>query len=104
MNKLLVAVLLAVSTQVIAEEKATPAQREELCSTYEKMARQIITIRQDKSMSLKQVLDVTNDKVARNITLTAWEKPSYSTDKMQKKVISEFSDDVYLQCLKVNDL
>ena len=107
MKKLLLVSLLSLSTQVMAEEKATPDELlpTEYCNTVEKAARQMMSIRQDKSMSLKQVLDVvTKDEVLRHIVLQAWGEPSYATEINQKRTIQEFSDDVYLQCLKDNRL
>lgn len=104
MNKLLIAVLLVVSTQAIAEVELTTAQRLELCDTYEKVSRQIMTIRQDKSMSLKQVLDIMNEGVSRRIVMEAWEQPSFSTEAMQKNHVQKFADNIYLQCLKSNKL
>lgn len=103
MKTLLLILSLAASTQLSAAE-ATKEEKAAVCDVMEKVARQVMSVRQDKSVPLKTVLGIMNTENARSIVLMAWEKPSFSTDAMQQKTISEFADNIYLQCLKVNNI
>lgn len=84
------------STQAFADTE----KEVNTCDVLESLARKVMTIRQNKSLPLKKALSVMKTKSSRFITIMAWEKPSFSGDKMQKKAISEFADSVYLSCLK----
>lgn len=77
----------------------------ELCSSYSDLSEKIMTNRQSgvamsKMMSTVDGQKDAMSKVIEEIIIEAYEKPRYSTERMQKRTIEDFRNSIYLTCAK----
>ena len=80
-----------------------PVEQKEpdLCEASYETAKIIMEKRQE-GVSLAKMYGLVKDseELLRKMVLAAYEMPKYSTYKMQQSAVREFSDEVYLTCIK----
>lgn len=77
------------------------------CDDFSTLAHNIMEARQS-GVPMKATMGVAEDsgmsdslkKLIRNMVISAYEKPRFSTEKMQAREISEFENEYYLACVK----
>ncbi|WP_313042682.1 hypothetical protein [Acinetobacter sp.] len=102
---------------IIAENKPEPipewqiqkAEREkkELCSASMRLAKTIMEKRQnganiEEMMEANQSPNKATQRIARDMIISAYEHPAYSSENVKNKVISSFANDAYLACIKTS--
>ena len=101
MKKQLVLILIAFSSYTfsISEEAM------EMCSSFKGMAEAIMTNRQD-NLDMSKMIEVLMEQdeaiheIGMAMIVDAYELPSYSSESNKKEAVSEFSNEVYLECFK----
>lgn len=102
--KSLVSVVLAVSLSFVA----MPAMAEDTCSVLSDLAKTIMTKRQDGA-SMTDMMAIVKDRdsaagqVTKAMIIGAYEIPAYSTDEVKQRTITDFSNQVALECYKAAD-
>lgn len=71
----------------------------ETCDGFSEHAELIMQARQ-LGISMAEAMGKTDSKVHEEMIIAAYEKPRYSTDRMQQKAIEDFRDHWYLRCAK----
>lgn len=97
MNKLLIALITAVSFSVSA--KSDTEIINEYCDVIGKTASGIMTSRQ-KGTSIMPMLKIFKKEVSRQLVLEAYDSPKYGTYKHKQQSITEFSNKAVIKCLK----
>lgn len=100
MKKLLMAVAVAVMF-------SAPVQAKDNCEGVSEIANSIMVARQS-GVAMKEMVVIVNNSdfeaevkgVLIEMVVLAWEQPAYSSPEYQKKIIREFTDMFYLQCVK----
>jgi hypothetical protein len=91
---LLTVALLATATTAQAEES-----KGELCLAIESQASKIMEVRQ-KGVSLKDVLELSQDDYFRGVAILAYKSPRYNGDAYKQRAITEFANKAYINCLE----
>jgi len=78
---------------------------QEMCKATEELSRTVMSTRQkgadmSKLMAAIQGYPKAQMKMTENIIIEAYSKPRYSTKKMQQESVSDFANEVYLECVK----
>jgi hypothetical protein len=85
----------------VAQRASAAEDWTERCKSISSLAATIMKGRQ-AGVSMSSMMDVTVDADIKNLTtsmvMDAYEKPRYSTEKVQQETISDFRDDWYLKC------
>lgn len=73
----------------------------ETCSTVGELATTIMESRQSGASMAKLMEAVPEGgSYIETLIISAYDVPRYSTERMQKKAVEEFRDEVYLECVK----
>jgi hypothetical protein len=100
MRNWLVLALIFWSTALFAQTK------DELCAQMGVLAKEIMLIRQEgAAMSLVMNTIVPKDdeqaaKIVRQLIISAYEKPKFSTEKVKEGVVADFRNEAELACFK----
>lgn len=95
MKKLILLTLL--SFNLAAEDKK---EEPVSCETISILAETIMSARQ-QGVAMSDIINLgKDDKLLKILTIEAYEKPRYSTQKNQDQTTQDFKNDVYLECLK----
>ena len=71
------------------------------CAQYARLAEAVMRLRQ-MGGSLQTVLEVAEaGTFSETIILNAWERPRVSTESVQRRIVQDFADEVYLACIRV---
>ncbi len=82
-------------TSVFAEDKDLVS-----CEQFEQMARTIMDGRLS-GVSMSAMMAVPGgSELSKLLIIEAYEKPKYSSEERKKEAISEFGNQIYLQCIK----
>jgi hypothetical protein len=91
----LVAAVLLTTSAALAEEELAD------CSQYAELAEVVMQIRQIGG-SLQSVLALSEpNTLSEVIILRAWERPRLSNASLQRQIIRDFVDSVYLDCVRL---
>ena len=94
-----IAIVLAFSTQANAE-----VDRLQACQKLYSTASNVMTLRQ-AGYPLGDLLEKSPDiKIVRHIILSAYSKPIYEHGRHKRKMINNFSQNVYTNCVKAGSL
>ena len=102
--KPLISVVLSLSLSFAA----VPAMAEDTCELLSDLAKTIMTKRQDGA-SMTDMMAIVGDqdsaasKVTKAMIIGAYEVPAYSTDKVKQNAITDFSNQVALECYKATN-
>lgn len=80
-------------TPVLSQETEDP------CPTWGQLAATIMELRQG-GVSMAELMNVTDNDVARQLVIAAYDIPQYSTSRYKERAITEFANDVMLVCYK----
>ena len=70
------------------------------CAQYARLAEAVMDMRQ-LGGSLQQALNVVEPGTfSEAIVLNAWERPRMVTESMQRRIVQDFVDEVYLTCIR----
>lgn len=84
------------------------AQASEICDAQSKLANTIMEARQN-GMPMRQMMNIVgNDgdestKLSRILVKAAYEVPRYHSEDMKARTATEFSNEVYLMCIKATE-
>lgn len=84
---------------------SAPSMAEDFCLQMHNVGKTIMGSRQN-GVPLPQLMGLINESEEslrdplKEITVEAYSQPRYNSKEMQKKAISEFANDLYVQCLK----
>ena len=71
------------------------------CAQYAELAKLVMELRQ-MGGSLQRVLGAVEAGTwSETIVLSAWERPRVSTESVQRRIVQDFVDEVYLTCIRV---
>lgn len=93
------ALLAALPFAVQADDDIQAAM--EICSSYEDLAENIMSARQNGVGMSEMMAIADGDSVAIAMVTDAFNQPSYSTDSVQQSVIRDFADEVASECYRV---
>ena len=102
MRKLLIiaAAVFSISNNAAAEEPAGESTPLSICTASSSLARTIMKVRQN-GMDLSTALEAVSDnEFAKAIVIDAYKKPRYSSEKYQKRAITEFGNENMIACLE----
>lgn len=94
MNKLLTIAILASSFSALAEDK-----EQDPCLVIEAHAAAVMQSRQD-GMRLKDILKIMSDGYSKKVAIEAYKQPRFNTEKHKTRSVTEFANELYLQCLQ----
>ena len=97
MKYLILIVFLFITTQ------ATAADMSKFCDSISTLAKHVMINRQngiDMSKAMKIAANAGElRKLNEQIIIDAYSKPRFQTDDMQKRIVEDFTNDTYLQCI-----
>lgn len=92
------AVLIASMFTMISAPVAADDWKEK-CSQISELSKTIMKARQ-VGVSMADSMGTASNKLGEAIIIAAYDKPRYSTPKVQQQTIEDFSNEWYLQCVK----
>lgn len=92
-----IAVAFGLSATPSNAKDPTPEQR---CNYYESLAGIVMSSRQIGMKAVDVMANFPSDKFARELILQAYEAPKYSTQEMMDQAATEFSNKVYVDCMR----
>lgn len=99
MKKLLaIALTFTAATAFATEEVST----REFCKGISTLAEVVMTYRQ-VGTSVVTLMEATSLPLAKLIIKEAYKMPRYSSGEYQRRAISDFRDEFYIQCLKARE-
>ena len=94
---LLLTTALRASTTAVAEEKQAS------CEDIAAVAESIMKSRQAGVPATKMIELTKDTPLFKTLTVMAYERPRYNTDEVQQRIIRDFTDDIYLECLTARE-
>jgi len=95
---LLLTTSLLASTNAVAEEKDMAS-----CEDIAAVAESIMKNRQAGVPATKMIELTKDTPLFKTLTVMAYERTRYTTDEVQQRIIRDFTDDIYLECLTARD-
>lgn len=92
-------ILILIFSIIYYSNSAFATDRHDICETQSKLARAIMAKRQANE-SIVELMDFMI--YHRELIITAYETPLLSDENEKRRVIREFSNDAYLECIKGN--
>jgi len=94
-----------ITTTLILSIIAMPLQAgdwRKTCGSVGELATTIMESRQSGVSMAKMMGAVSGEEnsLAEKLIISAYDSPRYSTERMQKRTVEEFRDEVYLECVK----
>lgn len=93
-------IFLIISSPVYADKS------HKACNTFQELSEHVMTARQygapmAKTMeTMQQIEDTDIYNISKQIIITAYESPRFSNENSKEKIIVEFQNLVYLECVK----
>jgi hypothetical protein len=92
------AIIMTLATGVFAdEEKGT---RETKCLLVQQIAKSIMGLRQSGT-DFDELWSASSSSFSREVIIDAFKMPAFSTEEMQKKVVSDFKNKWFIYCWEV---
>ncbi|KFF48093.1 hypothetical protein GY26_15980 [Gammaproteobacteria bacterium MFB021] len=92
-------VAVAMSHGIPAMSDMTKSDRKD-CSNKSLIAEKIMESRQ-KGVPMREMMDIAgDDKLMQLMVTSAFDEPRFSTDKMQRKSITDFGNKIYGYCVE----
>lgn len=97
----------AFSFNAFADEAADMSQseRDAACGVYEQLANATMSLRQN-GVPLREAMEFLGDsesQLLRRIIVEAYEVPRFNAEPTRQRAITDYSDKVYLDCLRAVD-
>ena len=94
------AIFLSGPAQAGDTKKVTDAKKEELCNVIGQVAGQVMILRQKQIHASRAMKIAGDDKMMQMIVIEAYEQPVYRVKENQKRLIREYENKWYIECIK----
>ena len=84
----------------LAHAEPIKAMDIETCNNIEQIATGVMELRQSGLITLREFLSRTDNQLLIVVAQAAWQVPEYRTQEAQQRAVREFSDGLYVECLK----
>ena len=84
----------------VAHIESVKAMDKETCNNIEQIASGVMEIRQSGLLTLREFMNRADDQLLIVVAQAAWQVPEYRTQEAQQRAVREFSDGLYVECLK----
>ena len=78
---------------------SAPTFASENCSLMAEMA-SVIMEKRLNGVTMRQMMEISDDKLAVQMVTEAYEQPAYRTEGMKTRAIQDFENKWYLRCVK----
>lgn len=72
----------------------------DICKDLERAAKSIMNLRQNGTQMSKQMDIAKGSPILEKMVIAAYELPRYSTDAAKQQASTDFSNNIYLSCVK----
>jgi hypothetical protein len=80
---------------------AGAASADEYCTQYHDLAKKVIEMRYKGASMIKMIDAADDNKLFKQLIMTAYREPKYRVEANQREHIAEFANEQYLLCVEV---
>lgn len=89
----------AFSSSVFSADKPAESAEDE-CATFHKYAATVMDARQ-AGVAMPEMMEIAGDsKLLKHIVVQAYKQARFGSEKMQKRQVDDFANDIYLECFE----